>query len=91
MIRICRRLSLYRDESLYEAVHKACLSRFLPSLARNALAVMLAKAGILPPLRRRAAADGAATADAELAVRDDGTVEDADADARVGERGEGGR
>ena len=83
MIRICRRLSLYRDESLYEAVHKACLSRFLPSLARNALAVMLAKAGILPPTRRRAAADGAATADPELAVRDDGTVEDADADARV--------
>nr|XP_009670755.1 PREDICTED: von Willebrand factor A domain-containing protein 8 isoform X1 [Struthio camelus australis] len=37
LLRICRRLSHYPDESLYYAVNKACLSRFLPNLARSAL------------------------------------------------------
>ncbi|KAL2310830.1 hypothetical protein Nmel_002507, partial [Mimus melanotis] len=37
LLRICRRLSQHPDESLYDAVNKACLSRFLPNLARSAL------------------------------------------------------
>ncbi|KAL4635681.1 von Willebrand factor A domain-containing protein 8 isoform X1 [Arapaima gigas] len=37
LLRICRRLSHYPEEKVAHAVHKACLSRFLPSLARSAL------------------------------------------------------
>ncbi|KAJ1114524.1 hypothetical protein NDU88_002760 [Pleurodeles waltl] len=37
LLRICRRLSQYPNESLHHAVNKACLSRFLPNLARAAL------------------------------------------------------
>lgn len=46
LLRICRRLSQYPDESLYHAVNKACLSRFLPSLARSTLLKYLADSGI---------------------------------------------
>ncbi|KAM4700318.1 von Willebrand factor A domain-containing protein 8 [Discoglossus pictus] len=46
LLRICRRLSQYPDESLHHAVNKACLSRFLPSLARSALQKNLADSGI---------------------------------------------
>jgi len=68
MIRICRRLSIYPDESLYEAIHKACLSKFLPSLARNTLVLMLAKAGIEPPPRRAALSEIADALDDEHAA-----------------------
>ncbi|XP_077584586.1 von Willebrand factor A domain-containing protein 8 [Stigmatopora nigra] len=37
LLRICRRLSAYPEESVAHAVNKACLSRFLPSLARASL------------------------------------------------------
>ncbi|KAI5107140.1 von Willebrand factor A domain-containing protein 8, partial [Silurus meridionalis] len=37
LLRICRRLSQYPEESIAHAVNKACLSRFLPSLARSSL------------------------------------------------------
>ncbi|KAG7255149.1 hypothetical protein CRUP_037221, partial [Coryphaenoides rupestris] len=37
LLRVCRRLSHYPEESLQHAVSKACLSRFLPSLARASL------------------------------------------------------
>ncbi|XP_028992985.1 von Willebrand factor A domain-containing protein 8 isoform X2 [Betta splendens] len=37
LLRICRRLSQYPEESVTHAVNKACLSRFLPSLARASL------------------------------------------------------
>ncbi|XP_026544257.1 von Willebrand factor A domain-containing protein 8, partial [Notechis scutatus] len=37
LLRICRRLSHYPDENLHHAIHKACLSRFLPNLAKSAL------------------------------------------------------
>ncbi|XP_070607483.1 von Willebrand factor A domain-containing protein 8 isoform X2 [Erythrolamprus reginae] len=37
LLRICRRLSHYPDESLSHAIHKACLSRFLPNLAKSTL------------------------------------------------------
>uniref|UniRef100_A0A7M4DXF6 von Willebrand factor A domain-containing protein 8 n=1 Tax=Crocodylus porosus TaxID=8502 RepID=A0A7M4DXF6_CROPO len=46
LLRICRRLSRYPDESLYHAVNKACLSRFLPNLARSALHKNLLDSGI---------------------------------------------
>ncbi|XP_017926659.1 von Willebrand factor A domain-containing protein 8 [Manacus vitellinus] len=46
LLRICRRLSQHPDESLYDAVNKACLSRFLPNLARSALHKNLQDSGI---------------------------------------------
>ncbi|KAF9184077.1 von Willebrand factor A domain-containing protein 8 [Haplosporangium sp. Z 767] len=48
LIRICRRLAVFPDESLYEAVHKVSLSRFLPSIAKDALNQLLAVDGITP-------------------------------------------
>ncbi|XP_077946619.1 von Willebrand factor A domain-containing protein 8 isoform X1 [Gasterosteus aculeatus] len=42
LLRICRRLSRYPEESIAHAVNKACLSRFLPSLARSSLDKSLA-------------------------------------------------
>ncbi|KAG0209285.1 von Willebrand factor A domain-containing protein 8 [Mortierella sp. NVP41] len=48
MIRICRRLAVFPDESLHEAVHKVSLSRFLPSIAKDALNQLLASNGISP-------------------------------------------
>ncbi|KAK3543698.1 hypothetical protein QTP70_027205 [Hemibagrus guttatus] len=46
LLRICRRLSQYPEESIAHAVNKACLSRFLPSLARSALQKNLANCSI---------------------------------------------
>ncbi|XP_042541330.1 von Willebrand factor A domain-containing protein 8 isoform X2 [Dipodomys spectabilis] len=46
LLRIARRLSQYPNENLHSAVTKACLSRFLPSLARSALEKNLADAAI---------------------------------------------
>ncbi|XP_025954961.2 von Willebrand factor A domain-containing protein 8 isoform X3 [Dromaius novaehollandiae] len=46
LLRICRRLSHHPDESLHYAVNKACLSRFLPNLARSALQKNLLDSGI---------------------------------------------
>ncbi|KAG7233756.1 hypothetical protein INR49_006615 [Caranx melampygus] len=46
LLRICRRLSLYPEESIAHAVNKACLSRFLPSLARASLEKSLANCSI---------------------------------------------
>jgi hypothetical protein len=80
LIRLCRRLSVYEDETVYEGVHKACLSRFLPPLPRAALVLALARAGVAPPGGR-----GVSTqVEGEGAnVRDDGLVEDPEAEARV--------
>ncbi|KAG7501738.1 von Willebrand factor A domain-containing 8 [Solea senegalensis] len=46
LLRICRRLSQYPEESIAHAVNKACLSRFLPSLARASLEKSLANGSI---------------------------------------------
>ncbi|MGH0128533.1 UNVERIFIED_CONTAM: hypothetical protein FKN15_018942 [Acipenser sinensis] len=46
LLRICRRLSQYPEESISHAVNKACLSRFLPNLARSALQKNLLDSGI---------------------------------------------
>ncbi|KAF1383000.1 hypothetical protein PFLUV_G00149690 [Perca fluviatilis] len=46
LLRICRRLSQYPEESIAHAVNKACLSRFLPSLARASLDKSLANCSI---------------------------------------------
>ncbi|XP_038166653.1 von Willebrand factor A domain-containing protein 8 isoform X2 [Arvicola amphibius] len=46
LLRIARRLSQYPNENLHDAITKACLSRFLPSLARSALEKNLADAAI---------------------------------------------
>ncbi|KAG0353898.1 von Willebrand factor A domain-containing protein 8, partial [Gamsiella multidivaricata] len=48
LIRICRRLAVFPNESLHEAVHKVSLSRFLPSIAKDALNQLLATNGITP-------------------------------------------
>ncbi|CAG8551920.1 10698_t:CDS:10 [Diversispora eburnea] len=49
LIRICRRLTLFPRESLYETIHKVSLSRFLPSLAKEALEELMINNGILSP------------------------------------------
>ncbi|CAG8498053.1 10506_t:CDS:10 [Cetraspora pellucida] len=49
LIRICRRLTLFPKESLYLAIQKATLSRFLPSLVRTALEELMINNEILPP------------------------------------------
>ncbi|XP_067265112.1 von Willebrand factor A domain-containing protein 8 isoform X1 [Chanodichthys erythropterus] len=46
LLRICRRLSQYPQESVAHAVNKACLSRFLPSLARSSLQKSLVNCSI---------------------------------------------
>lgn len=46
LLRICRRLSQYPEESIAHAINKACLSRFLPSLARASLQKSLTKCSI---------------------------------------------
>ncbi|XP_041857473.1 von Willebrand factor A domain-containing protein 8 [Melanotaenia boesemani] len=46
LLRIFRRLSLYPEESIAHAVNKACLSRFLPSLARASLEKSLSNCSI---------------------------------------------
>uniref|UniRef100_A0A3B3RZN2 von Willebrand factor A domain-containing protein 8 n=1 Tax=Paramormyrops kingsleyae TaxID=1676925 RepID=A0A3B3RZN2_9TELE len=46
LLRICRRLSQHPEETVGHAVNKACLSRFLPSLARSALQKNLANCSI---------------------------------------------
>ncbi|XP_077200195.1 von Willebrand factor A domain-containing protein 8 [Paroedura picta] len=46
LLRVCRRLSHYPDESLGHAINKACLSRFLPNLAASALHKNLLDCGI---------------------------------------------
>uniref|UniRef100_A0A8C2ZYH6 von Willebrand factor A domain-containing protein 8 n=1 Tax=Cyclopterus lumpus TaxID=8103 RepID=A0A8C2ZYH6_CYCLU len=46
LLRICRRLSQYPEESVAHAVNKACLSRFLPSLARASLQKSLANCSL---------------------------------------------
>ncbi|CAJ0865553.1 11051_t:CDS:10 [Entrophospora sp. SA101] len=45
LIRICRRLAVFPDESLHQAIHKVSLSKFLPSLAKDALEELLVKNG----------------------------------------------
>ncbi|CAO3595524.1 unnamed protein product [Absidia cylindrospora] len=49
LIRICRRVSYFSNESLYKAVHKAALSRFMPAVARDALHEIMLANGIYPP------------------------------------------
>ncbi|XP_037542623.1 von Willebrand factor A domain-containing protein 8 [Nematolebias whitei] len=46
LLRICRRLSQYPEERIFHAVNKACLSRFLPSLARASLEKSLTSCSI---------------------------------------------
>lgn len=49
LIRICRRLAYFENESLYIAIHKAALSRFMPAVAREALSALMIANGIYPP------------------------------------------
>lgn len=49
MLRIARRLAAFPDETLYDAVQRACLTRFLPRLARTTLDQLLAATGVPAP------------------------------------------
>ncbi|KAK7090090.1 von Willebrand factor A domain-containing protein 8-like [Littorina saxatilis] len=46
LLRIARRVTQYPGEDLYAIIHKACLARFLPRLARSALDQTLSDSGI---------------------------------------------
>ncbi|KAL0082790.1 AAA domain-containing protein [Phycomyces blakesleeanus] len=48
LIRICRRLAYFEDESLYKSIEKAALSRFMPAIAREALHELMIANGIYP-------------------------------------------
>ena len=48
LLRVGRRLQRFPEESVYSVVNKACLARFLPSLAKDTLDKVLEKNGILP-------------------------------------------
>lgn len=49
LIRMCRRLAYFENENLYVAIHKAALSRFMPTVAREALHALMIANGIYPP------------------------------------------
>ncbi|XP_061735639.1 von Willebrand factor A domain-containing protein 8 isoform X2 [Nerophis ophidion] len=57
LLRICRRLSRYPEENIAHAVNKACLSRFLPSLARASLQKSLSNCSIQETLDAEHARD----------------------------------
>ncbi|XP_070538007.1 von Willebrand factor A domain-containing protein 8-like [Ptychodera flava] len=48
LLRIARRLAQYPNENLHDAINKACLSRFLPKLAKQSLEKSLEDANIKP-------------------------------------------
>ncbi|KAI8064375.1 AAA domain-containing protein [Gongronella butleri] len=48
--RICHRVAYFADDSLYKAVHKAALSRFMPHIAREALHGLMVANDIKPPV-----------------------------------------
>ena len=50
LLRISRRIHLFEeDESVYGAIHKACLARFLPALPREALEGVFHEMGVTKP------------------------------------------
>ncbi|KAI7879625.1 hypothetical protein K492DRAFT_208133 [Lichtheimia hyalospora FSU 10163] len=49
LIRICRHLAYFDDENLYKAIHKAALSRFMPTAAKTVLHEVMVANGIYPP------------------------------------------
>ncbi|KAI7898653.1 AAA domain-containing protein [Cokeromyces recurvatus] len=53
LIRICRRLSYFENESLYASIQKAALSRFMPTVAREALETVMIANGIYPPSKKK--------------------------------------
>jgi len=48
LLRIAKRVSNFPDESLYDIIHNACMSRFLPKLAKQTLDQTLEQVGIAP-------------------------------------------
>lgn len=51
LLRISKRLKRFPDESVYHAVQKACLTRFLPTLPREALDKIMSDLGIQRPVK----------------------------------------
>lgn len=49
LIRICRHLAYFDDENLYKTIHKAALSRFMPTAAKTVLHEVMVANGIYPP------------------------------------------
>ena len=46
LLRLARRLEMYKDENAYDLINKACLARFLPTLAKESLDKMMEKLGV---------------------------------------------
>ncbi|KXS13469.1 hypothetical protein M427DRAFT_33874 [Gonapodya prolifera JEL478] len=53
IIRICKRLTEHPNEDLNRAIHRTCLSPFLPQLARDALELLLKEVDIAPVPREK--------------------------------------
>ncbi|KAJ3344252.1 hypothetical protein HDU93_000042 [Gonapodya sp. JEL0774] len=53
IIRICKRLAEHPNEDLNRAIHRTCLSPFLPQLARDALELLLKEVNIAPVPREK--------------------------------------
>ena len=49
MLRIARRLARFPDNNMHDTVHKACLGRFLPRMARTSLDETLERLSIAKP------------------------------------------
>ncbi|OZJ04703.1 hypothetical protein BZG36_02531 [Bifiguratus adelaidae] len=49
LIRICRRMTYFPNESLHTAIHKVSLSRFMPQIGRQALDTLMTENGIKRP------------------------------------------
>ncbi|XP_065352663.1 von Willebrand factor A domain-containing protein 8 isoform X2 [Cloeon dipterum] len=48
LLRVARRMKEFPQENVYDAMQRACLARFLPSMARQALDSALAEVGVVP-------------------------------------------
>ena len=46
LLRLARRLEMYKEENAYDLINKACLARFLPTLAKESLEKMMEKLGV---------------------------------------------
>ncbi|CAB0011014.1 unnamed protein product [Nesidiocoris tenuis] len=51
LIRIARRCILHKDTDVYTIISRACMSKFLPPLAKQTLNTVLLRAGVVPPDR----------------------------------------
>uniref|UniRef100_A0A183C171 VWFA domain-containing protein n=1 Tax=Globodera pallida TaxID=36090 RepID=A0A183C171_GLOPA len=53
LLHILRRNSAYPDEGIFEAIHRAALTRFVPPVVRQAFEATLAEIGIVPDAKKK--------------------------------------